>query len=731
LAVRLCRNNNKYRLKTGNSRRIKFILIICLAVYFIPTDLYATQTEILYNISSQPLSSALRDFAKKSDISLIFSDPRLSEARSTRLSGYYTVQKALDILLSGTAYGYKISDRNIFYIVKKIPAPTPGNRSGNVDENDQPSGARFEEIIVTALKRSTSLQKTPISISILSGENLSRLGAFDIMDYSGFVNGLTIVDAGPGQRRLVIRGIQGIGEAQVGLYYGEVPVTGTPGSNSSSGQRQPEILLFDTDRIEVLRGPQGTLYGAGSMGGTVRILFKEPNLSHVEQTVEGRFSNTRHGGNNIQFNAGVNLPVMKDKMAFRAVGYYHTEDGYVDNVRLNLQNVNDVTTWGNRLQLKLQPSENLSLLFTSILQRLTLDNLSHWYPGDGLYQSQDYARTSFKDNTDIFNLKFDWRFSDYAMQLSTSYYQRDIIEKWDTSLLFVNLDRGLACRNLADVQACNADQISQTDTMIKGLLPLVVWQPQKLETWTNEVRWRNRNTGPLLWTIGAFFEERDASLTSQIFHAEDLPDKTELSGIQLHRYSTENLKQIAFFGEATYKFNEKLSLTFGSRYFNYSKRTDGETLIGIPMLNVVPREKETAPSEEGQWIYKIHGAYNLNEDILIYGQATDQARPVIFLRPNFQGYLAINYRPYNWLMAQGEINHTGGVLDEDSNGNPVRLPTSTEVNLRAFIRVVHNPSYGSWQVFGAIDNLTNTTILPQLGLPLAGRNIRLGLRSSF
>ena len=600
----------------------KIIVLICGLLLFSSISVTAAPKTTHYNIPSQNLSKALRTFARKANISLIFSNQDMSRVLSQKLSGTYSIHSALNILLSHTKFSFKVEKGKTYYIVSQKII----QKISEVNNDNPTSDFRFEEVIVTALRRTSSLQNTPISITALTGERLTQMGAFDIMDYAGFVSGLTVVDTGPGQRRLVIRGIQGIGEAQVGLYYGEVPVTGTPGPETDAGTRQPEILLFDTDRIEILKGPQGTLYGSGSMSGTVRIIFREPNLSDTEKAFDGRISQTRYGKSNYQLHGRFNLPLVTDKVAFRAVGYYQSNSGYVDSVPLNLKDINSTVNWGTRLQLKVQPKDSLSVLFTAILQRMNLQSLNHWYPSDTPFQNEDLIRSRFRDKTDIFNLKITRHFSEMVMQFSSSYYQRDIIHQWDTSNLFINLDRDFACRNLNAGGNCNTAQISQTDDLINTLLPLIVHQPQELANWTNEIRLRNEKDGPLSWTMGAFLEKRSASFTSQIFHVEDPTGKATLSQKQLHRNSTEELRQIAFFGEIEYAISNKFSVTFGSRYFMYSKEITGETLSGIPLLNIIPRAKESIKFDEGQWLIKMHAAYRFNEDILVYAQASEGYR---------------------------------------------------------------------------------------------------------
>ncbi|MGH8241433.1 MAG: TonB-dependent receptor plug domain-containing protein, partial [Steroidobacteraceae bacterium] len=185
----------------------------------------------------------------------------------------------------------------------------------------QTDGSEIEEIIVTALKRETELQKTPLAISAISGETLVDRSIDNIADLLRTTPGLTVQDQGPGQTRLVIRGVQSAGEAVTGLYYDEAPVSaGSPGTTNDAGQRMPEVRLIDVDRVEVLRGPQGTLYGSGSMGGTVRVIFNKPEQAYAAR-MNATIETVEDGDLGYRADAMVNVP-LGEQLALRAVGYH-------------------------------------------------------------------------------------------------------------------------------------------------------------------------------------------------------------------------------------------------------------------------------------------------------------------------------------------------------------------------------------------------------------------------
>lgn len=209
----------------------------------------------------------------------------------------------------------------------------------------------LEEILVTANKRGAqSLQDIPVSITALSSQDLARSADQGIRDYSQSVPGLSIVDAGPNQQRIKLRGVSGSTESEpqetVGIYIDDVNVTG-PGGTNNENNSSPDINLFDLQRIEVLKGPQGTLYGAGSMGGTIRLITNPPKTDAYESEVQARLSTTKSGGPSYGGDAMFNIPLVKDQLALRVAATYRQEGGFIDNVSptLNKNNYNDDSSW--------------------------------------------------------------------------------------------------------------------------------------------------------------------------------------------------------------------------------------------------------------------------------------------------------------------------------------------------------------------------------------------------
>ncbi|PZR44884.1 MAG: TonB-dependent receptor, partial [Stutzerimonas stutzeri] len=186
-----------------------------------------------------------------------------------------------------------------------------------VQAQEAPAG-EGNDIVVTGTKRETTLQETPVAITAVTGETLEAMGAQGLEDFFRNVPGLQVQEGetGAGRGRISVRGIRSQGEATLALYYGETPIIGSNGTSSDPGGRTGDIALFDVKQVEVLRGPQGTLYGSSSMGGTIRMLFNEPSTRRLSATVRAEGSFTDFGGFNYSAQAMVNAP-LSDPLALR------------------------------------------------------------------------------------------------------------------------------------------------------------------------------------------------------------------------------------------------------------------------------------------------------------------------------------------------------------------------------------------------------------------------------
>jgi outer membrane receptor protein involved in Fe transport len=253
-------------------------------------------------------------------------------------------------------------------------------------DQQQPSAGsgQLEEIVVTSQKRSEDVKSIPVSISVLSGFALQSQKILSYDDLTRALPGLSYTAGpAPGLSTLEMRGVSSTsGSATVGIYIDEVPITVR--NTVYDGNTEPK--LFDIDRVEVLRGPQGTLYGASSMGGTVRFITKQPNLEDFSGEVSSDLSGTViHGGINIQETAIVNVPIAEDKAGIRAGAQYTSNSGFIDNYniftgQLNKSGTNDERALVGRVSGLIKPNDSITITPSVFYQRDFTDDTSAFYP---------------------------------------------------------------------------------------------------------------------------------------------------------------------------------------------------------------------------------------------------------------------------------------------------------------------------------------------------------------
>lgn len=459
--------------------------------------------------------------------------------------------------------------------------------------------AVFNEIIVTSRKRSETVSDVPISINVVSEQLIERLGASNYTDLLRSVPSLTAYQNGPGRTRLAIRGVANGGgndndtqnQETVGIYLDEIPI--------SVGAMNPELSLFDLERVEVLRGPQGTLYGAGSMTGTIRLVSKKPNLSEVEGKAEASLSTVAHGGENYNVKALVNIPIVADKFALRTSGYYDKRGGYIDNVLTNESDVNDGNAKGVKVAARLQASEDLTLDFSF---------LYHDYSDNGRpedldrtpYLSRDFPSfDGYDDEMQIYNLTLEYDLDWASFVSSTSYFDREVFNRRSLDTLFeVALPPGITPHELVD----NTN-----------------W-----DVWTQEVRLASTSESPLQWTVGAYYDNKDVLYLNTF----PVPGADAIIGVPSSDFGApdDNLffgfddltvETYAFFGEAYYSF-DKFTITGGLRYFHWKQDIEfyqSGLFNGGANTDVRPTGTTDGVNP------KINLSYDVNDDVLLYAQA--------------------------------------------------------------------------------------------------------------
>lgn len=457
------------------------------------------------------------------------------------------------------------------------------------------------EIIVTARKRSETLQDVPTSIAAFGNEQLSKLGADSLEEFAGQTPGLSMT-GNRANSQVVLRGVttgpvnqdQAEIKETVGLYLDETPI---------AVQRfSPNLKLYDLDRVEVLRGPQGTLYGAGSMAGAIRLITRKPESDSFAASAKAQLATIDHGGTTRTIDAMVNVPVVQDVFAIRAVGFYKHNAGFIDNVTTGEDDVNFEVSKGGRIAARLTPAD-----------ATTIDALFSYQ------KSRHNARSVYAEEAGYLNT---------TVAVNEPYVDRSLLASLSISQEFEPFDVTL----VGSYRNKKLDYLIETGTFVSFVapsfrtLPLgVINNNANQEDYSAELRLSSKPSSPVQWTVGAFYEDKsnffaqdltvpgvDAAggFNSTAFGA--VKDQLYVSGIALGE------RQIALFGELVVPIGDRLKATIGGRYFDAKQRSTVRFggIFADPNVGIFPFQ-----NKENGFNPKFNLAYEFDRDHMVYAQA--------------------------------------------------------------------------------------------------------------
>jgi iron complex outermembrane receptor protein len=440
------------------------------------------------------------------------------------------------------------------------------------------------DIVVTATKRATLIQDVPFSINAQTAQDIARAHAQTLEDLYRNVAGLSIQNLGPGQSQVAIRGVSsgqivrdqpGVKE-QVGVYLDESVI--------SLSLFTPDLDLFDLNRVETLRGPQGTLFGSGSVGGTIRYITNQPRTDHVEGSVEAGIHTIDGGGTGGDIKGAINLP-LSETMAVRAVGYYTRYAGFIDALHEDgsiAKNVNDGHRVGGRLAFTWQPSSAFSITPRVVYQEIVSNgfNREEKYnlyanpftttrPPVTLSDREQFLLLPehFQDRLLIVDNTATASFGGMSLTSVTSYAHRNLLVSRDASALTGSVSIDLGLPNAA------------------VLLPSNLRDRTRLKQFTQEVRLASDGKGPLQWLVGGFYSHTDRNYEQRLPTPgyDGFVDATLGAGTSAavangfgpnSPYNADlpyKLRQLAAFGEATYDVTHELHATAGVRYYDFKE----------------------------------------------------------------------------------------------------------------------------------------------------------------
>ncbi|MDB5435092.1 MAG: TonB-dependent receptor plug [Phenylobacterium sp.] len=534
-----------------------------------------------FNIPRQPLGAALVALATQAEVTISTAAAAQCAPQGQPVLGRLTLDAALTRMLAGTGCGYRMIDTRAVEIVRS-PAPKPPQRDV-VRAAPPPS---LDTLIVVATRRPTRSDSLAYAVSALDGRSLSALGVHDAGDLALTTPSMTVTNLGAGRDKILIRGLSdgpltGRTQSMVGLYLDDVRLT--------YNAPDPDLRLVDMAQVEVLRGPQGALYGAGSLGGILQLVTIQPQPGEFSGWISTTRALTRGGDGSGVLEGAVNLPFMGGRGAVRLVGYHDLQGGYINDAALGLTHVNRTVRDGGRLTATLQLSDRWTVSGGLVAQAINSDDTQYALAGQPPYTRRNQVREPH-DN-------------DFAEAHISLRGDLDGAEAhWTTALVRHRLASRYDASSMPPVPVPAGPAAFDDDDAIVSLI--------------TEATLTSKPTAPIQWLAGIFYSRsrQDVGLTLTSLASGPVEAFTETR--------QDHLDEGALFGEAVLPLTGDLSVTLGGRGF--TSDTDVRSAISEPLAR-------TASSFAGGMSHsgfapKIVLAYSRSRSLLFYAQAAEGYR---------------------------------------------------------------------------------------------------------
>ena len=492
-----------------------------------------------------------------------------------------------------------------------IPAPAFAQNAAANTAAERPTAVQTEgnpnEIVVTAQKRRQRLIDVPQSISVISGQSLENQHAQRLSDYLTRIPSANIVESQPGNSRIVLRGINagGVG-ATVATYIDETPF-GSATSLANGAILAPDIDPFDLERVEVLRGPQGTLYGANSLGGLVKYVTVAPDPHTFGAAAEAGAEDVSHGEMGYWLRAAGNIP-LSNTAAFRVSGFYRSDPGYIDDPNHGTD-VNDGKHYGGRASFMVRPAQGLRIRLSAMAENLRSDNTSTidldpetLRPSLGTLEHARVLNEPNDVNYRLYNGTIDYDFGPMMLVSATSYGTLDQTQVEDASAQYGAL----------------------LSAIFETPLGTGVAQTMNQRRFTQEVRLASSGKQALEWTIGGFYTHEKNRLGQNLFGVDGTNGApiSSFDGLILvnlpSRYS-----EYAGFANATWHLAPKFDLTAGGRW-SHNKQTEVQNTDG-PLAGGA--SSFGGHSSDSVFTYSVAPTFKPNDNTRIYARVAKGYRP--------------------------------------------------------------------------------------------------------
>jgi iron complex outermembrane recepter protein len=635
--VRDLRQSNQLSSTSTGSRVNRIILATIAAALLATASSVSAQTNEThtYSLGAQDALTGLQALAIQGNFQVFFTSDLVKGRKIQAVHGSFTAEDALSKALEGTGLTYRVTPEGT-YIVEK-----GAQTSASMEAAPTESGVELHEIIVTATKRAASIQDVPLSITALTADEIDRRGLVGAEDYLRGIPGVNQATDFGGSS-IVIRGLETSPNAQngnsgttVATYFGETPTTNTAGL---TGNTNVDIKLVDIERVEVLRGPQGTSFGSSSLGGAVRTIPVAPNLQSFSAKVGASYSATSGtGGGNHMVQAVGNFPLVQDRLALRATAYQFQDSGFYRNragsdpafqaamasygaqaFATDAEEVGDADFTGGRIAALFRATDNLRFTLTWLTQKTKFDGQAR--SGTGVYEQT-------------------------LLQVAREHVLRG--ERGGVFDTDIDLANGVMEYDFgwADLLATVSHIESGTTwAMPMPTFPLRPWSqlaPSEHRETSGEIRLATRLEGA--WNfLGGFYAEEldDRGRSNFIWYGDPAANNTcPACAGQLFIGETRNvnnMKQKAAFAEASWELLRDFTLTGGVRAYDYERTNQSDSSGPIFVVGGGTSPTTTLNGDASGTSFRGNLSYKLHDNALVYAgwsQGFRLGRPQVGLVP--------------------------------------------------------------------------------------------------
>lgn len=556
---------------------------VCMVALAVPA--HAQQRS--FDIPAGNLKAALDAYGRQAGQPIIYRAEDVRRAKSRGFRGAATSQAALEAILAGSGFTIQANSSGSLAVVwggnggvADAAASSPGDEdSSNTD------------IVVTAQKREERLQDVPVPVTVVSGAALSNTNQVKLQDYFNRVPSLSVSPGSFHALQLSIRGLTtGLGNPTVGIVVDDIPFGASKGT--AYGLEAPDIDPSELDHVEVLRGPQGTLYGASSMGGLLKFVTKDPNVAAFSGRIQGGLSVAENGAEAGYFlRGGLNLPV-NETLAVRVSGFTRRDPGYIDNPVLGIDGVNKAYFHGGRVSALWKPSDDLSVKLSALVQRSDARGSSDAHVRPGL---DDLEQDSVRDSG--------------AYKKTVQAYSAVVTGH-------------VGGADLVSLTGYNVSSFNSVVDFSASIGPgSIVLERYRTRKFSQELRVTVPLGEHLEWLIGGYYTHEDTPTAIQRAVRADRATGAETGANLVYTNAPQAFEEYAAFTNLTVRFSDRFDIQLGARQ---SKNRQRYRSVNLNVAGSPPQEVHT---KDDAFTYLITPRLRLNPDVMLYARFASGYRP--------------------------------------------------------------------------------------------------------